>query len=75
MWKDELMKTVQTKREREKRMVNEMINLYCKKPHPTKGKELCSECEELNEYAKIAQWQVSVYGDKNILFQLQSTLL
>ena len=24
------MKTVQTKREREKRMVTEMINLYCK---------------------------------------------
>ena len=39
------MKTVQTKREREKRMVTEMIKLYCKKQHHTKGGELCSECE------------------------------
>ena len=47
------MKTVQTKREREKRMVTEMIKLYCKKQHHTKGGELCSECDELNEYAKL----------------------
>ena len=47
------MKTVQTKWEREKRMVTEMIKLYCKKQHHTKGGELCSECDELNEYAKL----------------------
>lgn len=47
------MKTVQTKREWEKRMVTEMIKLYCKKQHHTKGGELCSECDELNEYAKL----------------------
>ena len=42
------MKTVQTKREREKRMVTEMIKLYCKKQHHTKGGALCPECDELN---------------------------
>ena len=47
------MKTVQTKREREKRMVTEMIKLYCKKQHHTKGGALCPECDELNEYAKL----------------------
>lgn len=47
------MKTVQTKREREKRMVTEMIQLYCKKQHHTKGGGLCPECDALNEYAKL----------------------
>lgn len=36
------MKTVQTKREREKRMVTEMIKLYCKKQHHTKGRSIMS---------------------------------
>ena len=31
------MKTVQTKREWEKRMVTEMIKLYCKKQHHTRA--------------------------------------
>ena len=39
------MKTVQTKREREKRMVTEMIKLYCKKQHHTKGGALCPNCK------------------------------
>ena len=34
------------KREKEKKMVSEMIALYCRKKHHTKG-ELCSECTEL----------------------------
>ena len=37
------------KREREKRVVCEMIALYCRKNHG--GKELCGECHELAEYA------------------------
>lgn len=46
------MKTEQTKREREKRMVTEMIHLYCKMQHGIKGSSLCSDCEELNTYAQ-----------------------
>ena len=46
------MKDVQTKREREKRMVGEMIALYCRKNHKTKKGSLCAECAELTEYAK-----------------------
>lgn len=61
------MKTVQTKREREKRMVTEMINLYCKKQHHTKGKELCSECEELNEYANCAVTSVRLWRQKHFV--------
>lgn len=42
---------VEQKREREKRIVNEMILLYCRKKHgQTTG--LCKECEELASYAK-----------------------
>ena len=39
------------KREREKQLVSEMIALYCRKNHGSKG-SLCSECSALNEYAR-----------------------
>lgn len=45
------MKSVETKREREKKMVSEMIALYCRKNHGTKG-TLCPECAALNLYAR-----------------------
>lgn len=41
---------VQSKRQREKEMVGEMIALYCRKKHGTR-KGLCPECEALLEYA------------------------
>lgn len=47
---------VASKREREKRMVSEMIGLYCRKKHGAQGAsgrgELCPECAELTEYAR-----------------------
>ena len=46
------MKTVESKREKEKRIVGEMIKLYCKKQHKTKN-GLCSECQTLKEYAEL----------------------
>ena len=46
------MKTAESKREKEKRIVSEMIGLYCHSVHKTKKGELCAECEELNEYAR-----------------------
>lgn len=42
------MKT-QDKREREKRIVTEMIRLYCRRMHHSKT--LCAECKSLAEYA------------------------
>lgn len=44
------MKTVQDKREREKQMVSQMIALYCRKKHHTKG-ALCHDCAQLTAYA------------------------
>lgn len=44
------MRNIQTKREREKELVSQMIALYCRKRHHT-GKELCRECMELKNYA------------------------
>lgn len=38
------------KREREKKMVSQMIRLYCRKKHG--GKELCRQCAELEKYAQ-----------------------
>ena len=46
------MKSTDDKREREKRMVSEMIALYCRKRHGTKA-GLCPECAELEAYARM----------------------
>lgn len=46
-----MKKDVQTKREREKEMVSQMIALYCKKKHG-KGKGLCADCAALETYAR-----------------------
>lgn len=40
---------VETKREREKKIVCQMIALYCRKNHG--GKELCADCRALSDYA------------------------
>jgi superfamily II helicase len=44
-------KDIESKREREKAMVTEMIKLYCKSKHHSK--ELCPQCEALNQYARL----------------------
>ncbi len=41
--------TAEEKRRREKEVVTLMIRLYCRKHHG--GKELCSECAALSDYA------------------------
>ena len=45
-------RSVESKREKEKRTVSLMISIYCKKKHRT-NKELCEECKALNEYAML----------------------
>ena len=45
------MRDIQSKREREKRMVTEMIALYCRKNHGTKKGALCPDCMTLTQYA------------------------
>lgn len=42
----------QTEHEREKRMVSQMIALYCRKRHHTRG-DLCPQCAALDAYAKM----------------------
>jgi hypothetical protein len=37
---------------REKKTIEHMVHLYCKKNHKTHG-ELCSDCNEFLEYAKL----------------------
>ncbi|MBQ8653701.1 MAG: nitrous oxide-stimulated promoter family protein [Clostridia bacterium] len=43
---------VRSKREREKRIVSEMIALYCHKKHGTKGR-ICDDCAALDAYARM----------------------
>lgn len=45
------MKSTESKREKEKRIVGEMIRLYCKKNHKSKN-DLCSDCMALKQYAE-----------------------
>ena len=40
----------QTKREREKELVSQMIALYCRKKHG--GRDLCPDCAALDAYAR-----------------------
>lgn len=42
---------IEAKRQREKAMVNEMIALYCRKNHGTRG-GLCPDCAALAAYAR-----------------------
>lgn len=42
---------MELKREREKRLVSEMIALYCRKKHRAKG-ALCPDCAALDAYAR-----------------------
>ena len=44
-------KDINTKREREKAVVSEMIALYCRRQHGRKN-GLCPECTALNTYAR-----------------------
>lgn len=44
------MKKIEQKREDEKRILSEMINLYCRRHHKT-GDKLCLACQELENYA------------------------
>ena len=44
------MKNIQTKRDQEKQMVSQMIALYCRRNHHTKG-SLCPDCASLSDYA------------------------
>ncbi len=46
-----MAKSIETKREREKKMVSQMIALYCGKQHHTKG-ALCADCAALDAYAR-----------------------
>lgn len=46
-----MAKDVQTKREREKAMVSEMIALYCRKQHGVRN-GLCTDCTALDAYAR-----------------------
>lgn len=43
-------RSITDKREREKKIVGDMIKIYCRKKHKSKTK-LCFECNELHEYA------------------------
>ena len=54
------MKSTADKREREKRMVSEMIALYCRKKHHTKG-GLCPECADLEAYAMTVSYTHLLY--------------
>lgn len=47
-----MAKDIQSKREREKAVVAQMIALYCKMKHKTKN-GLCEECAMLSDYAAM----------------------
>ena len=49
------MNKVEKKRQREQKVVEEMIQLYCRKNHSDydhKDHKMCKECQALSDYAK-----------------------
>ena len=46
------VKDVEKKREYEKRVVHDMIALYCRKNHKTAKGTLCPQCAQLDAYAQ-----------------------
>ena len=61
------MKNTADKREREKRMVSEMIALYGRKKHHTKG-GLCPDCAALQAYARLISDKRPLMDTKTICF-------
>ena len=50
------MKETEKKRKKEQHVVGEMIRLYCRKKHKGSGGkkgQLCAECQELLDYARL----------------------
>ena len=50
------MNKVEKKRQREQHVVEEMIQLYCRKNHSKEerqGRKMCPVCQELSDYAKL----------------------
>ena len=43
---------ISRKREQEKEMVTQMIQLYCRKKHHTRN-AMCAECQTLSDYANM----------------------
>jgi hypothetical protein len=51
-----MAKTIEQKKLQEQIMVSDMIKVFCKKKHKDRDKNeegLCTECKELQEYAKM----------------------
>lgn len=46
-----MRKEIKSKREKENQVIEQMIALYCRKQH--KGNELCPDCSNLTEYARM----------------------
>lgn len=46
------MNSIESKREKEKELVSQMIALYCRKKHGGR-KKLCAECARLDSYARM----------------------
>lgn len=68
------MKDNQSKREREKRLISEMISLYCRKMHRPERQALsCVRCAQ--HLCTRSQRPMSLYGAKDLLLQLQGALL
>ena len=67
------LQSVEAKRQREKRMVQEMVAVLPQKARRTKTP--VPRMRRVGRICGAAQRPMSVHGDKNLLLQLQCTLL
>ena len=59
---------INSKREREKELVTEMIALYCHGNHGTAKGHLCPECQELTDYARARSDKCPFMESKTFCF-------
>ena len=65
---------VNAKRQHEKEVVEKMIHIYCRGNHGTMKGELCSECQELLDYAKVGLKSVHLWHRRHSAVHAKSTV-
>lgn len=72
------MDSIEKKRQKEQRVVEEMIRLYCRKNHKVYDKttgKMCPSCQELSDYARLRSQKCPFMEEKTFCANCKGALL
>ena len=72
------MNKVEKKRQREQHVVEEMIQLYCRKNHSKEerqGRKMCPVCQELSDYAKLRSQKCPLWSRRHSVQTVRYTVI